>query len=194
VVQLGKGALLTKTDIKQAYRNIPVHSWRLPTVRGVVKRDLCVGKVLPFGLHSVPLSFLLWPKPYSGSFSRGEWNSCSNTWMITLLCTSSKCCLCKKTWWSLSRPIKILVPQLKNGNVKDHPQSLVSVVLTRYSGIRFVYQQISCNCWKAFMIIKAEKQAKNGTRYRWLVHCTMPQSSETGEDLPSLANQPLHGS
>ena len=57
ILNVGQGALLAKVDIKQAYRNIPVHpedrlllgmSWRGQTL---------IDKVLPFGLRSAPIIF-----------------------------------------------------------------------------------------------------------------------------------------
>lgn len=56
-MSLGKGALLAKTDIKAAYRHIPVH----PDDRyllGVMWRDqLYIDCALPFGLRSAPKVF-----------------------------------------------------------------------------------------------------------------------------------------
>ena len=50
IVQLGKGALMAKFDLKAAYRNVPVHPddrWLL----GMVWEDqLFVDATLPFGL------------------------------------------------------------------------------------------------------------------------------------------------
>ena len=57
ILSTGTGALMAKVDIKQAYRNVPVH----PDDRcllGMVWRDeILVDKVLPFGLRSAPLIF-----------------------------------------------------------------------------------------------------------------------------------------
>ena len=57
VVQLGKGALMAKFDLKAAYRNVPVHPddrWLL----GMVWEDqLFVDATLPFGLRSAPMIF-----------------------------------------------------------------------------------------------------------------------------------------
>ena len=53
----GKGALLAKMDVKQAYRNIPVH----PSDRACLGMSwegmVYVDTVLPFGLRSAPLIF-----------------------------------------------------------------------------------------------------------------------------------------
>lgn len=57
VLELGKGTLLAKADIKQAYRNVPVH----PMDRGLLgmqwQGKLLVDGCLPFGLRSAPLLF-----------------------------------------------------------------------------------------------------------------------------------------
>ena len=57
IMQLGKGALMAKVDIRSAYRLIPVHpSDRL--VLGVLwKGKLYVDSQLPFGLRSAPKIF-----------------------------------------------------------------------------------------------------------------------------------------
>ena len=57
VVEVGKGALLAKFDLKAAYRNDPVHPedhWFLGMVWG---DKLYVDLVLPFGLRSAPAIF-----------------------------------------------------------------------------------------------------------------------------------------
>ena len=57
VLLLGRGALLAKTDVKEAFRIIPVD----PTDRLLLamqwKGQLFIDKVLPFGLRSAPLLF-----------------------------------------------------------------------------------------------------------------------------------------
>ena len=57
VLRFGPGALLAKVDIKQAYRNVPVH----PDDRHLLcmrwKQELLMDKVLPFGLRSAPIIF-----------------------------------------------------------------------------------------------------------------------------------------
>lgn len=57
VLRLGKGARLAKMDIKQAYRNVPVH----PNDRSMLgmswKGEVFVDATLPFGLRSAPLIF-----------------------------------------------------------------------------------------------------------------------------------------
>ena len=57
VLELGKGVQMAKADIRQAYRNIPVH----PDDRGLLgmqwQGQLLVDGCLPFGLRSAPLLF-----------------------------------------------------------------------------------------------------------------------------------------
>jgi len=57
ILLTGKGALLGKVDIKQAYRNIPVH----PDDRHLLgmrwKRETLIDKTLPFVLRSAPIIF-----------------------------------------------------------------------------------------------------------------------------------------
>ena len=57
IVQLGKGTLLAKADIKSAYRNVPVHPadrWLM----GMRRREaLFIDTALPFGLRSAPKLF-----------------------------------------------------------------------------------------------------------------------------------------
>ena len=57
VLELGKGAQMAKADIRQAYRNVPVH----PDDRGLLgmqwQGQLLVDGCLPFGLRSAPLLF-----------------------------------------------------------------------------------------------------------------------------------------
>ena len=57
IVELGKGTLMGKMDIQQAYRNIPVapEDRRLLGMRWQGK--VYVDKVLPFGLRSAPIIF-----------------------------------------------------------------------------------------------------------------------------------------
>jgi len=75
-LQKCRGALVVKLDIKQAYRNIPVHpedcmllgmKWQGRVLADKVLAD----KVLPFGLWSVPMIF--------------TWKVCFIMWMISLL-------------------------------------------------------------------------------------------------------------
>ena len=57
ILRLGKGTFMAKRDIKQAYRNIPVHPDD-QTLLGMVWKDtLFVDTRLPFGLRSAPLLF-----------------------------------------------------------------------------------------------------------------------------------------
>lgn len=57
VLSMGKGTMLAKMDVKQAFRNIPVH----PADRGLLGMHwngrVFLDKVLPFGLRSAPLLF-----------------------------------------------------------------------------------------------------------------------------------------
>ena len=59
VLELGKGARMAKADIRQAYRNIPVH----PDDRGLLgvqwQGQLLGDGCLPFGLRSAPLLFMV---------------------------------------------------------------------------------------------------------------------------------------
>ena len=66
ILQLGRGALLAKMDIKQAYRNVPVHPEDQLLLGMQWEGKVYVDKALPFGLRSAPLIFtalataLLW--------------------------------------------------------------------------------------------------------------------------------------
>ena len=57
VLKMGKGTMLAKMDVQQAFRNIPVH----PSDRGLLGMQwegrVFLDKVLPFGLRSAPLLF-----------------------------------------------------------------------------------------------------------------------------------------
>ena len=57
ILKLGKGALMAKIDIKQAYRNIPVHPMDRYLLGVQWKGELYIDKVLPFGLRSAPIIF-----------------------------------------------------------------------------------------------------------------------------------------
>ena len=57
VLRLGRGALLAKTDIKHAYRQVPVHPSDRPLLGMQWKGAYYVDTVLPFGLRSAPLIF-----------------------------------------------------------------------------------------------------------------------------------------
>ena len=57
VLRLGRGAMLAKVDIRDGYRNIPVHPddrWLLGLLW---KEDIYIDTVLPFGLRSAPKIF-----------------------------------------------------------------------------------------------------------------------------------------
>ena len=56
-LQLGKGTLLGKMDVKEAFRLVPVHPSDRLIVGIVWKGDLYIDKVLPFGLRTAPLLF-----------------------------------------------------------------------------------------------------------------------------------------
>ena len=56
-VQLGPGALLVKTDIKPAYRQIPVHPQDRAWLGMMWKNLVYVDGMLPFGLRSAPKIF-----------------------------------------------------------------------------------------------------------------------------------------
>ena len=54
---LGRGALLVKLDLKNAYRNVPVHPDDRMLLRVQWKGQVYVDSALPFGLHSAPKIF-----------------------------------------------------------------------------------------------------------------------------------------
>ena len=66
IVRLGRGAIMAKMDIKQAYRNVLVHPADRALLGMVWEDTVYVDKVLPFGSRSAPLLFtalaeaLLW--------------------------------------------------------------------------------------------------------------------------------------
>lgn len=57
VLELGKGTMLAKMDIKQAYRNVPVHPDDRPLLGTRWAGQVYMDAVLPFGLRSAPLIF-----------------------------------------------------------------------------------------------------------------------------------------
>ena len=57
VEQLGRGVLLGKMDIRQAYCNIPVHLEDSRLLSMQWEGNIYVDKVLPFGLRSAPIIF-----------------------------------------------------------------------------------------------------------------------------------------
>jgi len=57
VLRLGKGSLLAKADIKEAYRMVPVHPEDRLLLGVEWKGQLYLDKVLPFGLRSAPIIF-----------------------------------------------------------------------------------------------------------------------------------------
>ena len=66
ILTLGRGFMLAKMDIKQAYRMIPVHLQDRPLLGMKWQGQVFVDKALPFGLRSAPTIFsaaadtLLW--------------------------------------------------------------------------------------------------------------------------------------
>ena len=57
VLELGKGSLFAKMDIRQAYRNIPVHPEDRILLGMAWEGSVYVDAALPFGLRSAPLIF-----------------------------------------------------------------------------------------------------------------------------------------
>ena len=57
LLSLGRGALMAKADIKQAYRIVPVHPDDRHLLSVQWEGQVLVDKVLPFGLRSAPLIF-----------------------------------------------------------------------------------------------------------------------------------------
>ena len=57
IVRFGKESLIAKMDIKQAYRNVPIHPDDRPLLGMKWRDQVFVDKVLPFGLRSTPLIF-----------------------------------------------------------------------------------------------------------------------------------------
>ena len=82
ILKLGKGSLLAKMDLKQAYQNIPVHLQDRLLLGMEWQGDVFVDKALPFGLRSAPLIFsaladcLQWIMEQRGA------DMCFTTWMI----------------------------------------------------------------------------------------------------------------
>ena len=56
-LQLGRGALIAKTDIKHAYRQVPVHPEDRSLLAMCWRGQVFVDSRLPFGLRSAPLIF-----------------------------------------------------------------------------------------------------------------------------------------
>ncbi len=57
IVELGRGAVMAKMDIKQAYRNVPVHPEDSLLLGMHWQGRIFVDRTLPFGLRSAPLIF-----------------------------------------------------------------------------------------------------------------------------------------
>ena len=57
IISQRQGAMLAKIDVKQAYRNIPVHPEDRPLLGMAWRGKVYLDKVLPFGLRSAPLIF-----------------------------------------------------------------------------------------------------------------------------------------
>jgi hypothetical protein len=58
VIQLGQGTLLSKMDVKQAYRLVPIHPDDRYLLGMEWRGSVYVDKCLPFGLRSAPILFL----------------------------------------------------------------------------------------------------------------------------------------
>ena len=57
IIQRGRGTLLAKMDIRQAYRNVPIHPSDRPFLGMQWQGATFVDAALPFGLRSAPLIF-----------------------------------------------------------------------------------------------------------------------------------------
>ena len=57
VAELGRGTLLAKMDVKQAYRMVPVHPSDRHLLGMLWRESVYVDKALPFGLRSAPILF-----------------------------------------------------------------------------------------------------------------------------------------
>ena len=57
ILQHGKGTMMAKMDICQAYRNIPIHPCDRPLLGMKWKGEILLDAALPFGLRSAPLIF-----------------------------------------------------------------------------------------------------------------------------------------
>ncbi len=55
--KLGRGTWMAKMDIKQAYRQVPVHPQDRPLLGMLWNDKVYVDTTLPFGLRSAPLLF-----------------------------------------------------------------------------------------------------------------------------------------
>ena len=74
-MRLGRGALLAKTDIKAAYRIVPVAPSDRIFLGMQFKDQIYVDCALPFGLSSAPKIFNGWPMRSNGVFTNKESNS-----------------------------------------------------------------------------------------------------------------------
>ena len=57
ILHLGKGTQLVKVDLKQAYRQVPVHPQDQHLLAISWERSVYVDRALPFGLRSAPKIF-----------------------------------------------------------------------------------------------------------------------------------------
>ena len=57
IEKMGKGTLLAKVDLKEAYRMVPVHPQDRPLLGMEWEGQVYVDTALPFGLHSAPKIF-----------------------------------------------------------------------------------------------------------------------------------------
>jgi hypothetical protein len=79
-IQLGKGTLLAKIDIKSAYRLIPVHPHDRKYLGMLWKGNLYIDAMLPFGLRSAPKIYpQRWQMLSNGALHKREWNIFSTT-------------------------------------------------------------------------------------------------------------------
>ena len=57
ILQRGKGAIMAKMDIRQAYSNIPIHPSNRVLLGMQWRGAMYVDATLPFGLRSLPIIF-----------------------------------------------------------------------------------------------------------------------------------------
>ena len=81
IVQMGRGTLLAKVDIKSAYRNIPVHPGDRHLL-GMEWGGVFVDKTLPFGLRSAPKIFTAVADALEWSYEPMACNGASTTLTI----------------------------------------------------------------------------------------------------------------
>ena len=69
ILKRGRGTLLAKMDIKQEYRNVPVHPKDRHLLGMLWREEVFVDMV---GLRSAPLLFTAQQMAFNGSWRRGE--------------------------------------------------------------------------------------------------------------------------